>query len=85
VPRIGELDLDRLLQLRFVDEHLPGSLEEVERYFDRRGAYSRFKSLLDRVDLLDAWHRYEQAAKVEALRAWCARNGFTADGSVAGG
>jgi hypothetical protein len=78
VPHKSELGLGRSLALRFAEEHLPRSWEEVDGYFRKRGAYSRFKSLLERVGRLDAWHQYEQAAKEEALREWCAENGFTA-------
>jgi len=80
VPRLREFDLGRSLAVRFVEEHLPRSLEEVENYFRRRGAYSRLKSLLERVGQLEAWYRYEKAAKEEALKEWCAENGFHAGG-----
>jgi hypothetical protein len=85
VPHKNELDLGRSLALRFVEEHLPRSLEEVEIYFRKRGAYSRFKSLLERVGQLDAWHRYEQGAKEESLRQWCVENGFVAGRKSAAG
>jgi hypothetical protein len=85
VPHRSELDLGRPLALRFAEEHLPRSREEVDGYFRKRGAYSRFKSLLERVGQLDAWYQYEQAAKEEALRKWCAENGFTASRNAAGG
>ena len=85
VLRKSELDLGRSLALRFAEEHLPRSWEEVDGYFRQRGAYSRFKSLLERVGQLDAWHQYEQAATEEALSEWCAENGFTASRKAAGG
>jgi hypothetical protein len=85
VPHKSELDLGRSLALRFVEEHHPQSHEEVDQYFGRRGAYSRFKSLLDRIGLLEAWYRYEQAAKEEALSEWCAENGLTISRNAAGG
>lgn len=76
VPHKSEFDLGRSLALAFVDEHLPSSSETVREYFHRRGAYGRFKALLSQAGQLDAWHRYEQAAKEEALNEWCAQNGF---------
>lgn len=84
VPHKSELDLGRSLALRFVEEHLPRSRAEVSDYFRRRGAYSRFKSLLERVGQLDAWHQYEQAAKEEVLSEWCAENDFTVSRKAAG-
>ncbi len=76
VPPKSELDLLHLLPVRFAEEHLPGSLEEVREFFHRRGAYSRFKSLLERQGKLEEWYRYEQDAIEYALRQWCLDNGF---------
>jgi hypothetical protein len=85
VPHASDFDLGRSLALAFVDEHLPRSSDTVREYFHRRGAYHRFKALLAQAGQLDAWHRYEQTAKEEALYEWCAENGFIvargADGS----
>ena len=84
VPHKSEFDLGRSLALAFVDEHLPRSSETVREYFHGRGAYQRFKALLARAGQLDAWHRYEQAAKEEALSEWCAENGFIVSRSADG-
>ena len=77
VPHKGDFHLGRSLALRFVEERLPRERETVYEYFRKRGAYSRFKSLLAQVGELDAWQQYEQAAKETALREWCAENGFS--------
>jgi hypothetical protein len=77
VPHKSELDLARSLALRFVEAHLPRSYETVYQYFRKRGAYSRFKALLERAGQLEAWHRYEQNAVEEALRQWCEEQGLT--------
>jgi len=84
VPHKSEFDPGRSLALQFVAERVPRFLGEVENYFRKQGAYSRFKSLLERVGQLDAWHQYEQAAKEEALMQWCAENGFSAQRKSAG-
>ena len=84
VPHKSEFDLGRSLALAFVDEHLPRSSETVREYFHGRGAYQRFNALLARAGQLDAWHRYEQAAKEEALSEWCAENGFIVSRSADG-
>lgn len=76
VPRKSEFDLGRSLALRFSEEHVPDELETVYEYFRSRGAYARFKSLLERVGQLDAWYTYEQTANDAALREWCSDNGF---------
>jgi hypothetical protein len=85
VPHKSEFDLGRSLALAFVDEHLPRSSEAARDCFRRRGAYQRFKALLAGAGQLDAWHRYEQAAKEEALGDWCAENGFVITRGADGG
>lgn len=50
------------------------SLAAAEEIFRSRGAYGRFKSLLDRANQLEAWHRYEEQAVENALREWCEEN-----------
>lgn len=78
VPHKSELGLGRSLALRFVDLHLPHASETTREYFRKRGAYQRFKALLDQHGKLDDWHRHEQRAEEEALKEWCLDNGFVA-------
>ena len=78
VPDRSSLDLGRRLAIAFVREHLPADLDHAHDIFRRRGAYGRFKSLLERRRQLDAWYRYEDAATDRALRQWCEDNGFAA-------
>lgn len=77
VPHKSDFELGRSLALRFVEELLPASFETVHGYFRKRGAYSRFKALLERSGQLDAWHRFEERAIEDALRTWCHENGLT--------
>lgn len=74
VPHKKDLDLGRYLVTRFVRQVMPDSEAEVEGIFRRRGAYGRFKGLLDAKGQLEAWYRFEEAAQDEAMRAWCAEN-----------
>jgi hypothetical protein len=76
VPGKYDLDLGRALALRFVEEFLPRSLHAVRGFFKHRGAYTRFKSLLDDAGQLDAWFEYERMETERALREWCEENGF---------
>lgn len=76
VPARADLDLGRTLALQFAQEHLPGSLDAVSGFFHKRGAYSRFKALLEDAGQLDAWRRYEADATERALREWCEDHGF---------
>jgi hypothetical protein len=74
VPHKHDLDLGQHLALKFVDEHLPQRADEVARAIHGRGGYARFKSLLARERLLDAWFAYEAAETERALRGWCAQH-----------
>ena len=83
VPHKNDLDLGRNLALRFAAEYLPDEERKVQDYFHRRGAYGRFKDLLERTGRLDHWHQYEREATKSALLAWAAEEGLkVADGAT---
>jgi hypothetical protein len=70
VPHKHDLDLGQALVFRFIEANAPEAYEQVRGYFSRRGAYARFKDLLERRGLLEAWSSYEQQAYEAALREW---------------
>ena len=76
VPDQHELELGKPLALEFARTQLPACYEQVCGMFSRRGAYARFKDLLERHQSLDAWHGWETEQTLQALRAWCADNGI---------
>ena len=76
IPHKSELDLGSHLALRFVAQTLPACYEEAEGFFRRRGAYARFKELLQREGVLERWYSFETDAVEIALRQWCAENGL---------
>lgn len=57
-------------------DELPNPVREIEDCFRRRGAYGRFKAILERAGCLEKWYRFEAAATEKALREWCAENGL---------
>jgi len=77
IPDKYELDLGNRLAFRFVEESLPSMVDEVRDIFRCRGAYGRFKALMDRVNLLQAWYDYEAQQTSEALRKWCEAEGVS--------
>ncbi|MEJ8849332.1 hypothetical protein [Variovorax rhizosphaerae] len=79
VPDKRELGLGQQLVFAFVDEHLGASAHIVHDFFRRRGAYGRFKDLLERKGLLQAWYDFEAAETEKALRAWGEENGLAID------
>jgi len=74
VPHKTDLDLGKSLALRFAHEVLPESSAEVASFFRQRGAYARFKDLLENKGQLEAWYAYESQAVAHALREWCKAN-----------
>jgi hypothetical protein len=71
VPHKKELDLGRRLALRFARRELPDDCETIAGFFRRRGAYARFKDLLERRGMLSRWYEHGEMATGEALLVWC--------------
>ncbi|MEK6592108.1 MAG: UPF0158 family protein [Pseudomonadota bacterium] len=74
VPHKTELDLGKNLALRFAAQELPDSYERVAGIFRSKGAYRRFKQLLEDNAALENWYKFEAEASDKALREWCAAN-----------
>ncbi len=81
VPHKTELDLGKGLALRFAAHELTGCYDQVAGFFRHKGAYARFKALLDSKGALDRWFAYEAESIEQALTAWCAENGLEVSGS----
>jgi hypothetical protein len=77
IPHRKQLDLGKPLVIEFARQFLPDEFNEVRRMFDSRGAYARFKDLLQRKKALDRWYDFETKATEAALREWCEINGIT--------
>ena len=80
LPNKRDLDLGQRLVMRFTREELPDRYDKVVEIFSRRGAYRRFKDLLEHEGALDKWFEFENAAEEKALREWCAENGVVVEG-----
>jgi hypothetical protein len=76
LPSKRDLRLGRNLALAFIEETAPGDYDTVEGFFYRKGAYSRFKGLLEARGLLQRWYDFENNAEQRALREWCEENGI---------
>lgn len=79
IPHKHDFDLGEALVCRFAEDQLPEALETVRAVFGRRGAYRRFKDLLESRALLQQWYHYEEKATDEALREWCEVHGIAVD------
>jgi hypothetical protein len=76
VPHKRDLYLGKNLALNFMGEKLPESCDTVATFFRHRGAYGRFKDLLERKGMLETWYEYEAQAVEQALRTWSEENGL---------
>jgi hypothetical protein len=72
VPHKNMLKLGQSLALEFIDMEIPDAYNTVANLFRKRGAYRRFRELLQSVNLLEKWYAFEKNASDVALMAWCA-------------
>ena len=76
VPHKNDLDLGRNLVFQFIESEAPELEELVRNAFRHHGAYSKFKTIMERRGLLQKWYEYENAATRSALISWAHENGF---------
>jgi len=74
IPHKNDLDLGSTLVFDFVQMYMPDHSNRVEQFFRARGAYSRFKTLLDSQGMLQKWYDFEKQRQEEVLREWCEEN-----------
>jgi hypothetical protein len=82
IPHKNDLDLGRNLVFDFVEANIPDEFECVRAIFSRKGAYARYKDLLEAKGQLEAWYKFENEATENALRAWCKENGIECSSGV---
>jgi hypothetical protein len=80
IPHKNDLDLGKRLALAFTSQFLENDFEKVQDIFRRKGAYSRFKDILERSGLLAQWYEFEAKAQEKALREWCEVNSIEISG-----
>jgi hypothetical protein len=80
IPHKNDLGLGRNLVFEFVEEYLPDDYESVRKMFRGSGAYSSYKTLLERRGLLEKWYGIENSREEQALRKWCKENEIELDG-----
>jgi hypothetical protein len=80
IPHKNDLDLGISLVFEFVETHIPDAYDHVRQIFRSRGAYGRFKNLLERKGLLENWYDFERRREEETLRHWCLSNNIHLSG-----
>ena len=71
IPHRNDLDLGRNLVSEFVEQYMPEDFERVREILRRKGAYGKYKDLLEDRNILQKWYDFENARQTETLREWC--------------
>ena len=79
VPHKNDLDLGKELVFRFAAECMSDEEQTIHDFFRRRGAYAKFRQLLERTGHLDEWYAFEQEATKRALLEWAEEEGLKVD------
>lgn len=74
VPYKNDLKLGQNLALSFIDQEIPHEYNFAASLFRKRGAYRRFKELLQAKGILEKWFAFEANASDLALQDWCKEN-----------
>ena len=80
IPHKNDLGLGKSLALDFSYRHISNECERIEAIFRRKGAYSKFKAVLENNGVIDKWYEYESSAQEKALREWCEVRGIEIHG-----
>lgn len=74
IPHKRELGLGKNLALEFAYKFIKQKAELVGSIFRKKGAYSKFKNLLEQLGELDHWYQYEEETQRKYLIEWCEEN-----------
>ena len=74
IPHKQDLDLGTNLVFDFVSKFIPDKYDDVNRIFNNKGAYRRFKALLESLGKLEKWYDFENERTKLALLEWCKEN-----------
>lgn len=74
IPHKKELGLGKNLALEFAYKFIGKKAKLVESFFRRKGAYARFKNLLEQLGELEHWYQYEEEVERKYLIKWCEEN-----------
>ena len=80
IPHKNELDLGKALVIEFTLEYLPEELDKIYSIFRHKGAYSRYKDLLESNGALEDWYKFENERQELALKEWCRENNIEIKG-----
>ena len=71
IPHKNELYRGKALAIEFASQYLSEELDKIYSIFRHKGAYSRYKDLLERKGALEDWYKFENERQELALKEWC--------------
>ena len=74
IPHKKDLNLGKPLVMDFILSSSPDLYDDVLGIFRRKGAYGRYKDLLERKGLLEEWYAFEEEKTRDRLLRWCVEN-----------
>ncbi|VVB71057.1 Uncharacterised protein [uncultured archaeon] len=74
IPHKSDLNLGLRLVYEFTEGQMPDDFSRVQQIFSSRGAYGRFKGLLEQRRMLQKWYDFEKQREEQALREWMREN-----------
>mgnify|MGYP000007604934 CR=1 FL=1 len=80
IPHKNEFDLGSVLIFDFAYQYLQDDVENIREIFRRKGAYAKYKSLLEKKGMLEFWYEFESRAQEKALKEWCDENSIEVTG-----
>jgi hypothetical protein len=79
VPGKRDLDLGNRLVFDFAARHFDEQYEAIRSIFRHKGAYRRFREILEEQGALDAWYAFSEERTLGALEEWCEIEGFSVE------
>ncbi len=80
IPHQNDLELGIPLVFEFAEKYLPEAIDQINSFFQSKGAYSRYKDFLDRKGFLDKWYQFEDEQQTKAIKLWCLENNIKLTG-----
>jgi len=74
IPHKNDFGLGKPLVIDFARDNMMDHVQEVYDIFSRKGAYQKFKALLEKTNNLDKCYSFETESVNKALRNWCSEN-----------
>ncbi|MED5239796.1 MAG: hypothetical protein VX379_09505 [Pseudomonadota bacterium] len=72
LPHRLDIKAGKWLALDFAAAYLSDPVEEkVRGFFQKKGAFPRFKDCLEQIGMLQKWYEYEETQVLKELKQWC--------------